>query len=70
MWGLLTYGLTKGVMDTAALFGLRIPGIPGIGESVLYGVMLLVSAWLLLQMHEASLTTAEPNFENTKDQKD
>jgi hypothetical protein len=51
VWGLLAYGLTKAVVDVAAWFGLHIAWI---AESLLYGVMVVVAAWLLAQMHEAS----------------
>ena len=51
VWGLLAYGLTKAVVDITAWLGVRIPRI---GESVLYGVMVVVAAWLLVQTHEAS----------------
>ncbi len=51
VWGLLAYGLTKAVVDVAAWLGLRIAGI---AESVLYGIMVVLAAWLLVQTHEAS----------------
>ena len=50
VWGLLAYGLTKAVLDVAAWLGFHIAWIV---ESILYGVMLFVAAWLILQMHDS-----------------
>ncbi len=50
VWGLLAYGLTETVVDIGAWLGLRIAGL---AESVLYGVMVVVAAWLLVQAHES-----------------
>jgi len=51
VWGFLAYGLAKAVVDAAAWLGMRIPGI---AESVLYGVMVIVAAWLLLHLCDTS----------------
>ena len=51
VWGLLAYGLTKAVVDIAAWLGMRVPVM---GETVLYGIMLVVAARLLVQVYEDS----------------
>lgn len=51
VWGLLAYGLTKVVADVAARFDVHVNGV---GESILYGVMVVLAAWLLVQVYDAS----------------
>jgi hypothetical protein len=47
VWGGLTYGLTKAVMDIAAWFGVHIGGIE---KGLLYILMLFVAAGLVLHI--------------------
>jgi hypothetical protein len=49
VWGLITYGLTRVIVDVAARFGVHITGMC---ESLVYGLMVVPAAWLLLQVYD------------------